>query len=37
MTKAKPGSDLPVEIPDILPILPLRNSVLFPGSIIPIG
>ena len=36
MTKAKPGSDLPVEIPDILPILPLRNSVLFPGSIIPI-
>jgi ATP-dependent Lon protease len=36
MTKAKPGSDVPVEIPDILPILPLRNSVLFPGSIIPI-
>src|SRR5512134_2953912 len=36
MTKAKPGSDLPVEIPDSLPILPLRNSVLFPGSIIPI-
>ncbi len=36
MTKAKPGSDLPVEIPDLLPILPLRNSVLFPGSIIPI-
>jgi len=28
--------DGPVEIPDILPILPLRNSVLFPGSIIPI-
>jgi ATP-dependent Lon protease len=25
-----------VEIPDTLPILPLRNSVLFPGAIIPI-
>jgi ATP-dependent Lon protease len=36
MTKAKPGSDVPVEIPDVIPILPLRNSVLFPGSIIPI-
>ena len=36
MTKAKAGSDQPVEIPDVLPILPLRNSVLFPGSIIPI-
>ena len=36
MTKAKAGNDLPVEIPDIIPILPLRNSVLFPGSIIPI-
>ena len=36
MTKAKAGNDLPVEIPDSLPILPLRNSVLFPGSIIPI-
>src|SRR5947207_8991267 len=36
MTKAKPGSDAPVEIPDVIPILPLRNSVLFPGSIIPI-
>src|SRR5205814_893893 len=36
MTKAKPGSDAPVEIPDVLPILPLRNTVLFPGSIIPI-
>lgn len=36
MTKAKPGGDTPVEIPDQLPILPLRNSVLFPGSIIPI-
>src|SRR5512135_2853998 len=36
MTKAKPGSDAPVEIPDVLPILPLRNSVLFPGAIIPI-
>jgi ATP-dependent Lon protease len=36
MTKAKPGGELPVDIPDTLPILPLRNSVLFPGSIIPI-
>jgi ATP-dependent Lon protease len=33
---AKPGNDGPVEIPDVLSILPLRNSVLFPGSIIPI-
>jgi ATP-dependent Lon protease len=36
MTKAKAGGEQPVEIPDTLPILPLRNSVLFPGSIIPI-
>ncbi len=36
MSKAKAGGDQPVEIPDALPILPLRNSVLFPGSIIPI-
>src|SRR5687767_12060243 len=40
MTKMKggPGADGggPVEVPDQLPILPLRNSVLFPGSIIPI-
>ncbi|MGD0838860.1 MAG: endopeptidase La [Polyangia bacterium] len=26
----------PVEIPEYLPVLPLRNSVLFPNSIIPI-
>ncbi len=36
MTKAKAGDQQPVEIPDTLPILPLRNSVLFPGAIIPI-
>src|ERR1700753_1723336 len=36
MTKAKAGGDQPVEIPDALPILPLRNSGLFPGAIIPI-
>jgi ATP-dependent Lon protease len=24
------------EVPDILPILPLRNTVLFPGVVIPI-
>src|SRR5512134_3263753 len=26
----------PIEVPEIISILPLRNSVLFPGSIIPI-
>src|SRR6476469_3574934 len=36
MTKGKAGGEQPVEIPDTLPILPLRNSVLFPGAIIPI-
>jgi ATP-dependent Lon protease len=38
MTKQKGQSpaDGPVEIPEQLSILPLRNSVLFPGSIIPI-
>src|SRR5678816_4098943 len=36
MTKAKAGGEQPVEIPDTLPILPLRNSVLFPGAITPI-
>lgn len=38
MTKMKGGTDTggPVEIPDQISILPLRNSVLFPGSIIPI-
>ena len=39
MTKMKggpPDSGGPVEIPEIISILPLRNSVLFPGSIIPI-
>ncbi|MBS1216772.1 MAG: ATP-dependent protease La, partial [Proteobacteria bacterium] len=36
MTKPKAGGEQPVEIPDTLPILPLRNSVLFPGAIIPI-
>jgi len=36
MTKPKAGGEAPVEIPDQLPILPLRNSVLFPGAIIPI-
>ena len=40
MTKLKggPGAEGggPVEVPDQLSILPLRNSVLFPGSIIPI-
>jgi ATP-dependent Lon protease len=36
-TKKGPSlPDGPVEIPELLAILPLRNSVLFPGSIIPI-
>ncbi|MFI5290742.1 MAG: LON peptidase substrate-binding domain-containing protein, partial [Polyangia bacterium] len=30
------GGGGPVEVPEQLSILPLRNSVLFPGSIIPI-
>ncbi len=39
MTKVKggpTGEGGPVEVPEVLSILPLRNSVLFPGSIIPI-
>jgi ATP-dependent Lon protease len=39
MSKPKgspPDTGGPVEIPDVISILPLRNSVLFPGSIIPI-
>ena len=36
MTKTKSGPETPVEVPEIISILPLRNSVLFPGSIIPI-
>jgi ATP-dependent Lon protease len=39
MTKMKGGpadTGGPVEVPEQLPVLPLRNSVLFPGSIIPI-
>src|SRR5688572_28475477 len=36
MTKTKTGPEGPVEVPDIISVLPLRNSVLFPGSIIPI-
>src|SRR5213592_92084 len=39
MTKMKGGpadTGGPVEVPEQLSILPLRNSVLFPGSIIPI-
>src|SRR6202161_3143233 len=39
MTKVKggpSGEGGPVEVPDMLSVLPLRNSVLFPGSIIPI-
>src|SRR5689334_24936500 len=39
MTKIKggaPDNGGPVEVPETISILPLRNSVLFPGSIIPI-
>src|SRR6187431_2504598 len=36
MASKKAAPEGPVEVPEILPILPLRNSVLFPGSIIPI-
>src|SRR5690349_7928097 len=39
MTKMKGGpadSGGPIDIPEQISILPLRNSVLFPGSIIPI-
>ena len=30
------GALMNVEVPDIIPILPLRNTVLFPGVVIPI-
>ncbi len=37
MASAKKNApDGPIEVPEIISILPLRNSVLFPGSIIPI-
>src|SRR5881392_1903306 len=37
MTKMKGGPETgPVDVPEQISILPLRNSVLFPGSIIPI-
>jgi len=36
MSPKKQASEGPIEIPEFLPILPLRNSVLFPNSIIPI-
>jgi ATP-dependent Lon protease len=36
MASKKPAPEGPVEVPEIISILPLRNSVLFPGSIIPI-
>jgi len=35
-TTKKTPPEGPVDVPEILSILPLRNSVLFPGSIIPI-
>src|SRR4051812_10770120 len=36
MASKKAAPEGPVEIPEYISILPLRNSVLFPGSIIPI-
>src|SRR5688572_13153004 len=36
MASKKTAPEGPVEIPEYVSILPLRNSVLFPGSIIPI-
>ena len=40
MSKAKQSGAVPpegaIEVPETISILPLRNSVLFPGSIIPI-
>src|ERR671935_2698798 len=36
MASKKPQPEGPIEVPEIISILPLRNSVLFPGSIIPI-
>src|SRR5689334_22161143 len=36
MAAKKTAPEGPVEVPEYVSILPLRNSVLFPGSIIPI-
>ncbi|MCB9712491.1 MAG: endopeptidase La [Myxococcales bacterium] len=36
MTNPPPESEERPELPDVVSVLPLRNSVLFPGSIIPI-
>src|SRR5260221_12335598 len=36
MASKKAAPEGPVEVPELISILPLRNSVLFPGSIIPI-
>src|SRR5947208_8851666 len=36
MASKKTAPEGPIEVPDVISFLPLRNSVLFPGSIIPI-
>ncbi len=32
-----PARDVTPVIPDILPLLPIRNSVIFPGTVMPLG
>ena len=37
MNMEGPGSDLKeVDLPALLPILPLRNAILFPNTVIPV-
>lgn len=31
-----PGADRPVDIPELLPVLPIRDTVVFPGTIVPL-
>src|SRR3954466_11538200 len=36
MASKKAAPEGPIEVPEVISVLPLRNSVLFPGSIIPL-